>query len=87
MWDDELARVAQKWSDQCADVDYKGDFKRQDPTLFHDPHPQRKVGQYFKILTPIRTDYFNGKIFLHSCTFSLFSIKNLAPSTFELFQL
>ena len=66
MWDDELARVAQKWSDQCADVDYKGDFKRQDPTLFHDPHPQRKVGQYFKILTPIRTDYFNGKIFLHS---------------------
>ena len=68
MWDDELARVAQKWSDQCADVDYKGDFKRQDPTLFHDPHPQRKVGQYFKILTPIRTDYFNGKIFLYSCT-------------------
>jgi hypothetical protein len=24
VWDDELARVAQKWADQCADVDYKG---------------------------------------------------------------
>ena len=22
VWDDELARVAQKWADQCADVDY-----------------------------------------------------------------
>ena len=23
VWDDELARVAQKWADQCADVDYQ----------------------------------------------------------------
>ena len=23
VWDDELARVAQKWADQCANVDYK----------------------------------------------------------------
>ena len=23
VWDDELARVAQKWADQCVDVDYK----------------------------------------------------------------
>ena len=45
MWDDELARVAQKWSDQCADVDYKGDYKRQDPLIKHDKHPQRKVGE------------------------------------------
>ena len=45
MWDDELARVAQKWADQCADVDYKEDYKRKDPHLFHDPHPQRKVGK------------------------------------------
>ena len=45
VWDDELARVAQKWSDQCADVDYKGDYKRQDPLIKHDKHPQRKVGE------------------------------------------
>ena len=45
VWDDELARVAQKWADQCANVDYKGDYKRKDPKLFHDPHPQRKVGE------------------------------------------
>ena len=44
VWDDELARVAQKWSDQCADVDYNGDYKRLDPALHHDPHPQRKTG-------------------------------------------
>ena len=49
MWDDELARVAQKWADQCADVDYKDDYKRKDPHLFHDPHPQRKVGKRWKI--------------------------------------
>ena len=48
MWDDELARVAQKWADQCADVDYKDDYKRKDPHLFHDPHPQRKVGKRYK---------------------------------------
>ena len=45
VWDDELARVAQKWSDQCADVDYNGDYKRLDPALHHDPHPQRKTGE------------------------------------------
>ena len=45
VWDDELARVAQKWSDQCMDVDYKGDEKRRDPALYHDAHPQRKIGQ------------------------------------------
>ena len=45
VWDDELARVAQKWSDQCADVDYKGDYKRQDPLIKHDKHPHRKVGE------------------------------------------
>ena len=61
VWDDELARVAQKWADQCADVDYvvrtpkiitfywpftlQNDEKRKDPHLFHDPHPQRKVGE------------------------------------------
>ena len=48
VWDDELARVAQKWADQCADVDYKDDYKRKDPHLFHDPHPQRKVGRNHK---------------------------------------
>ena len=37
--------MAQKWADQCADVDYKDDYKRKDPHLFHDPHPQRKVGK------------------------------------------
>jgi hypothetical protein len=37
--------VAQKWADQCADVDYKDDYKRKDPHLFHDLHPQRKVGK------------------------------------------
>ena len=45
VWDDELARVAQKWADQCADVDYKGDYKRQDPSLYHDSHPNRKIGR------------------------------------------
>ena len=45
-WDDQLARVAQKWADQCAEVDYKGDYKRKDPKLFHDPHPHRKVEQF-----------------------------------------
>lgn len=40
-WDPELARVAQKWADQCANVDYKGDFKRKDPYLFHDKHAHR----------------------------------------------
>ena len=30
VWDDQLARVAQKWADQCADVDYKGDYKRRE---------------------------------------------------------
>ena len=50
VWDDELARVAQKWSDQCADVDYKGDYKRQDPLIKHDKHPQRKVGELGPIL-------------------------------------
>ena len=48
VWDDELARVAQKWADQCANVDYKEDYKRKDPHLFHDPHPQRKVGKISK---------------------------------------
>ena len=37
--------MAQKWADQCADVDYKEDYKRKDPSLFHDPHPQRKIGK------------------------------------------
>jgi len=46
VWDDELARVAQKWADQCADVDYLDDEKRKDPHLFHDPHPQRKVAMF-----------------------------------------
>ena len=45
VWDDQLARVAQKWADQCADVDYKGDYKRRDPSLFHDSHPNRKIGR------------------------------------------
>ena len=45
VWDDQLARVAQKWADQCADVDYKGDHKRRDPSLFHDSHPNRKIGR------------------------------------------
>ena len=45
VWDDGLARVAQKWADQCADVDYKGDHKRRDPSLFHDSHPNRKIGR------------------------------------------
>ena len=43
-WDPELARVAQKWADQCADVDYRGDKKRKDPFLFHDEHSHRKIG-------------------------------------------
>ena len=42
-WDPELARVAQKWADQCTDVDYKNDHKRKDPVLFHDPHSNRKT--------------------------------------------
>ena len=43
-WDPELARVAQKWADQCVDVDYRGDKKRKDPFLFHDEHSHRKIG-------------------------------------------
>ena len=43
-WDPELARVAQKWADQCVNVDYRGDKKRKDPHLFHDKHGQRKTG-------------------------------------------
>ena len=45
-WDPELARVAQKWSDQCVDVDYQGDLKRKDPKLFHDLHGNRKIEKY-----------------------------------------
>ena len=45
-WDEELARVAQKWADQCANVDYRGDVKRKDPFLFHDEHSDRKIGKY-----------------------------------------
>ena len=26
--------MAQKWADQCADVDYKDDYKRKDPHLW-----------------------------------------------------
>ena len=51
-WDPELARVAQKWADQCVNVDYKGDKKRKDPFLFHDKHADRKTGQ-FKNARPI----------------------------------
>jgi hypothetical protein len=47
--------VAQKWADQCADVDYKDDYKRKDPHLFHDPHPQRKVGTRRKYQKQILT--------------------------------
>ena len=47
-WDPELARVAQKWADQCASVDYKNDKKRKDPLLFHDEHSHRKIGMYTK---------------------------------------
>jgi hypothetical protein len=43
-WDPELARVAQKWADQCAQVDYKGDITRKDPILVHDKHANRKIG-------------------------------------------
>ena len=39
-----MARVAQKWADQCADVDYQNDIKRKDPLLFHDAHAHRKIG-------------------------------------------
>ena len=42
-WDPELARVAQKWADQCSNVDYKNDQKRKDPVLFHDSHAYRKT--------------------------------------------
>ena len=42
-WDPELARVAQKWADQCTNVDYKNDQKRKDPVLFHDTHAHRKT--------------------------------------------
>ena len=40
-----MARVAQKWADQCVDVDYKFDIKRKDPLLYHDPHAHRKIGE------------------------------------------
>ena len=43
-WDPELARVAQKWADQCAQVDYKEDLTRKDPILTHDKHADRKIG-------------------------------------------
>ena len=46
-WDPELARVAQKWADQCAQVDYKGDVTRKDPILVHDKHADRKIGSIF----------------------------------------
>ena len=59
VWDDELARVAQKWADQCADVDYKGDYKRKDPHLFHDPHPQRKVGMRLRLICMNALLHFN----------------------------
>ena len=52
-WDPELARVAQKWADQCADVDYRGDKKRKDPFLFHDEHSHRKIGISFVYLKRI----------------------------------
>ena len=45
-WDPELARVAQKWADQCTDVDYKNDPKRKDPLLFHDKHANRKTDEF-----------------------------------------
>jgi hypothetical protein len=35
--------VAQKWADQCANVDYRGDVTRKDPLLFHDVHANRKT--------------------------------------------
>ena len=40
-----MARVAQKWADQCVDVDYKDDYKRRDPILYHDTNPNRKTGR------------------------------------------
>ena len=46
-WDSELARVAQKWADQCVDVDYQNDIKRKDPLLFHDAHAHRKIGTFY----------------------------------------
>ena len=49
VWDDELARVAQKWADQCVDVDYKDDYKRRDPILYHDSNPNRKIGERFPL--------------------------------------
>ena len=48
-WDGELARVAQKWADQCANVDYRGDVKRKDPLFFHDEHGERKTGKTSKV--------------------------------------
>ncbi|XP_040567740.2 LOW QUALITY PROTEIN: SCO-spondin-like [Lepeophtheirus salmonis] len=45
-WDPELARVAQKWADQCAEVDYKEDIKRKDPLLYHDKHANRKIDRF-----------------------------------------
>jgi len=37
--------VAQKWADQGAQVDYKGDITRKDPLLVHDKHADRKIGK------------------------------------------
>ena len=37
--------MAQKWADQCVDVDYKEDYKRRDPILYHDTNPNRKIGR------------------------------------------
>ena len=51
-WDPELARVAQKWADQCAQVDYKGDVTRKDPILVHDKHADRKIGSIFLFSNP-----------------------------------
>ena len=40
--------MAQKWADQCTNVDYKGDQKRRDPVLFHDTHAHRKTRELSK---------------------------------------
>ena len=50
-WDPELARVAQKWADQCVEVDYRGDKQRKDPYLFHDKHGLRKTGKSYYLPT------------------------------------
>ena len=48
-WDDELAEVAQVWSDQCAMILYPGQSSGRNglyPKIFHEKSIQRSTSKY-----------------------------------------